>query len=198
MPASLSLPAPLPPHVTPNAHTVPTQRSRPAQTAAARPRMRGLAASRRLLLNAARAQLCTPPLFPRCRAPPAARAQARMMAGSGAVADGPSTSAPSAAAGGGAASASAAVAAAAPAAPPQLPSDSRALAANLCGYDIEGVSIAGQETCIIVPRMKLCFDIGRAPQARPRCRALPLSFANSRPTACRERSLPQRQPANCF
>jgi hypothetical protein len=123
--------------------------------------MRGLVASRRLLANAA-SHFWRPATSPRCRAPPAARPQARMMAATSTSADGTSTSAPSAPS----ASAAAAVAAASAVSAPQLPSDSRALVANLCGYDIEGVSIAGQETCIIVPRMKLCFDIGRAPQAR--------------------------------
>ncbi|TVU33023.1 hypothetical protein EJB05_24802 [Eragrostis curvula] len=29
------------------------------------------------------------------------------------------------------------------------------------GYHVEGVSVAGQETCVIVPALKLAFDIGR-------------------------------------
>ncbi|KAI3931345.1 hypothetical protein MKX01_040262 [Papaver californicum] len=32
------------------------------------------------------------------------------------------------------------------------------------GYPIEGISIGGQETCIIFPSLKLAFDIGRCPQ----------------------------------
>ncbi|KAJ3692025.1 hypothetical protein LUZ60_012375 [Juncus effusus] len=32
------------------------------------------------------------------------------------------------------------------------------------GYPIEGISIAGQETCVIFPSLKLAFDIGRCPQ----------------------------------
>ncbi|KAK6920860.1 Metallo-beta-lactamase [Dillenia turbinata] len=32
------------------------------------------------------------------------------------------------------------------------------------GYPIEGLSIGGQETCIIFPTLKLAFDIGRCPQ----------------------------------
>ncbi|KAI4319128.1 hypothetical protein MLD38_032764 [Melastoma candidum] len=32
------------------------------------------------------------------------------------------------------------------------------------GYPIEGVSIAGHETCVILPSLKLAFDIGRCPQ----------------------------------
>ncbi|KAK4766651.1 hypothetical protein SAY87_008293 [Trapa incisa] len=32
------------------------------------------------------------------------------------------------------------------------------------GYPIEGLSIAGHETCVIFPSLKLAFDIGRCPQ----------------------------------
>jgi len=32
------------------------------------------------------------------------------------------------------------------------------------GFQIEGISVGGQETCIIVPRLKVAFDIGRCPQ----------------------------------
>ena len=32
------------------------------------------------------------------------------------------------------------------------------------GHEVEGVSIGGQETCLILPRFKCCFDIGRCPQ----------------------------------
>ncbi|KAG0485040.1 hypothetical protein HPP92_009119 [Vanilla planifolia] len=32
------------------------------------------------------------------------------------------------------------------------------------GYPIEGLSIGGQETCIIFPSLKMAFDIGRCPQ----------------------------------
>ncbi|KAJ4789163.1 Ribonuclease Z family protein [Rhynchospora pubera] len=37
---------------------------------------------------------------------------------------------------------------------------------GLCveGYPVEGISIGGQETCIIFPTLKLAFDIGRCPQ----------------------------------
>lgn len=34
---------------------------------------------------------------------------------------------------------------------------------DLEGYTIEGVSIGGQETCIIIPEFKCTFDIGRCP-----------------------------------
>ncbi|GAU14855.1 hypothetical protein TSUD_50670, partial [Trifolium subterraneum] len=34
---------------------------------------------------------------------------------------------------------------------------------NIEGYQIEGLSIGGQETCIIFPTLKLAFDIGRCP-----------------------------------
>jgi len=34
---------------------------------------------------------------------------------------------------------------------------------NLEGYSIEGVSIGGHETCIIIPEFKCAFDIGRCP-----------------------------------
>ncbi|KAJ3670122.1 hypothetical protein LUZ60_010446 [Juncus effusus] len=33
------------------------------------------------------------------------------------------------------------------------------------GYPIEGISIAGQETCVIFPTLKLAFDIGSCPQS---------------------------------
>jgi ribonuclease Z len=32
------------------------------------------------------------------------------------------------------------------------------------GYPIEGISIGGQETCVIFPTLSLAFDIGRCPQ----------------------------------
>lgn len=34
---------------------------------------------------------------------------------------------------------------------------------DLEGYAIEGISIGGQETCIIIPEFKCTFDIGRCP-----------------------------------
>lgn len=34
---------------------------------------------------------------------------------------------------------------------------------DLEGYTIEGVSIGGQETCVIIPELKCAFDIGRCP-----------------------------------
>ncbi|KAI3766812.1 hypothetical protein L2E82_16886 [Cichorium intybus] len=35
---------------------------------------------------------------------------------------------------------------------------------NIEGYPIEGLSIAGHETCIILPSLNLAFDIGKCPQ----------------------------------
>lgn len=32
------------------------------------------------------------------------------------------------------------------------------------GFSIEGVSVGGQETCVMVPAMKVAFDIGRCPE----------------------------------
>lgn len=32
------------------------------------------------------------------------------------------------------------------------------------GYPIEGLSIAGHETCVIFPSLSLAFDIGKCPQ----------------------------------
>ncbi|XP_027121667.1 tRNase Z TRZ1 isoform X1 [Coffea arabica] len=32
------------------------------------------------------------------------------------------------------------------------------------GYQIEGISIAGHETCVIIPSLNLAFDIGKCPQ----------------------------------
>lgn len=34
---------------------------------------------------------------------------------------------------------------------------------DLEGYSIEGLSIGGHETCVIVPELKTAFDIGRCP-----------------------------------
>lgn len=34
---------------------------------------------------------------------------------------------------------------------------------DLEGYTIEGVSVGGNETCVIVPELKCAFDIGRCP-----------------------------------
>ncbi|KAG0602123.1 hypothetical protein M758_11G161900 [Ceratodon purpureus] len=44
-------------------------------------------------------------------------------------------------------------------------------ALQLDGFSIEGVSIGGQETCILLPNLKLAFDIGRCPE-----RAVPQDF----------------------
>ena len=35
---------------------------------------------------------------------------------------------------------------------------------TLAGYDVEGVSVGGQETCIVLPQLKIVFDSGRCPQ----------------------------------
>ena len=32
------------------------------------------------------------------------------------------------------------------------------------GFSIEGVSVGGQETCVMLPALKLAFDIGRCPE----------------------------------
>lgn len=34
---------------------------------------------------------------------------------------------------------------------------------DLEGYSIEGISIGGHETCVIIPELKSAFDIGRCP-----------------------------------
>lgn len=34
---------------------------------------------------------------------------------------------------------------------------------NIEGYQVEGLSIGGHETCIIFPTLKVAFDIGRCP-----------------------------------
>lgn len=34
---------------------------------------------------------------------------------------------------------------------------------DLEGYTIEGLSIGGHETCVIIPELKCAFDIGRCP-----------------------------------
>lgn len=35
--------------------------------------------------------------------------------------------------------------------------------ADLGGYSVEGLSVGGHETCVIVPELKSAFDIGRCP-----------------------------------
>ena len=42
---------------------------------------------------------------------------------------------------------------------------------GLEGYTIEGISIGGHETCVIVPEFKCAFDIGRCP-----ARAVAMNF----------------------
>ncbi len=37
-------------------------------------------------------------------------------------------------------------------------------ALEIDGFTIEGVSVGGQETCVMVPAMKVAFDIGRCPE----------------------------------
>ncbi|KAH9542851.1 hypothetical protein CY35_13G029300 [Sphagnum magellanicum] len=37
-------------------------------------------------------------------------------------------------------------------------------ALEIDGFSIEGVSVGGQETCVMVPAMKVAFDIGRCPE----------------------------------
>lgn len=34
---------------------------------------------------------------------------------------------------------------------------------TLAGHEIEAISVGGQETCILLPGMKIAFDIGRCP-----------------------------------
>ncbi|GLC42572.1 hypothetical protein PLESTB_001115300 [Pleodorina starrii] len=48
--------------------------------------------------------------------------------------------------------------------PPAMSADSRQNKITVCGMELEGVSISGQETSIIFPRAKVTFDIGRCPQ----------------------------------
>jgi len=42
--------------------------------------------------------------------------------------------------------------------------DSRSHKLTVAGFEVEGVSISGQETCIILPRCKVVLDSGRCPQ----------------------------------
>ena len=35
---------------------------------------------------------------------------------------------------------------------------------TLAGFRVEGVSVGGQETCVILPQLKIAFDSGRCPQ----------------------------------
>lgn len=37
-------------------------------------------------------------------------------------------------------------------------------ALEIGNFSIEGVSVGGQETCILIPAFKIAFDIGRCPQ----------------------------------
>lgn len=46
----------------------------------------------------------------------------------------------------------------------KLSAKERYVVHTLCGYKIEGISVGGQETCIILPEIKLVFDSGRCPQ----------------------------------
>ncbi|KAI3701125.1 hypothetical protein L2E82_45770 [Cichorium intybus] len=46
---------------------------------------------------------------------------------------------------------------------------------GLKGYTIEGLSIEGNETCVIIPELKCAFDIGRCP---PRAVAMNFLFIN--------------------
>ena len=34
---------------------------------------------------------------------------------------------------------------------------------KLCGFEVQGHSIGGLDTCIDLPELRLCFDIGRGP-----------------------------------
>ncbi|XP_004299394.1 PREDICTED: nuclear ribonuclease Z [Fragaria vesca subsp. vesca] len=44
------------------------------------------------------------------------------------------------------------------------PNSKKARGLTIEGYPVEGLSIGGQETCVIFPSLKLSFDIGRCPQ----------------------------------
>ena len=46
----------------------------------------------------------------------------------------------------------------------KLSAKERFVVHTLSGYKIEGVSVGGQETCIVLPQLKLAFDAGRCPQ----------------------------------
>ena len=46
----------------------------------------------------------------------------------------------------------------------KLSAKERFVVHTLSGYKIEGVSVGGQETCIVLPQLKLAFDSGRCPQ----------------------------------
>jgi len=37
-------------------------------------------------------------------------------------------------------------------------------ALDVGGFSIEGVSVGGQETCVMLPALKVAFDIGRCPK----------------------------------
>ncbi|GAX80635.1 hypothetical protein CEUSTIGMA_g8070.t1 [Chlamydomonas eustigma] len=45
-----------------------------------------------------------------------------------------------------------------------IAAESRSHKLNIAGFEVEGLSIAGQETCVILPRFKVIFDSGRCPQ----------------------------------
>lgn len=46
----------------------------------------------------------------------------------------------------------------------RAPAKERFVVHTLSGYKIEGVSVGGQETCVILPQLKVAFDSGRCPQ----------------------------------
>jgi ribonuclease Z len=46
----------------------------------------------------------------------------------------------------------------------KLSAKDRFVVHTLAGYKIEGLSVGGQETCIVLPQLKLIFDSGRCPQ----------------------------------
>ena len=46
----------------------------------------------------------------------------------------------------------------------KLSAKERFVVHTLSGYKIEGMSVGGQETCIVLPQLKLAFDSGRCPQ----------------------------------
>ena len=46
----------------------------------------------------------------------------------------------------------------------KLRAKARFVVHTLSGYKIEGVSVGGQETCIVLPQLRLAFDSGRCPQ----------------------------------
>ena len=66
--------------------------------------------------------------------------------------------------------------------PPLAPAKTRAhrglASLTLAGFELDAVSVGGQETCVVVPALRLAFDVGRCPQRAVVASALLLSHCH--------------------